>query len=349
MFPKVKELQEKYQSELSFVLIGDEDGKIQKVYKRFESALQLAFPVVYDSNVFNVLNIEFVPKYIWLTEKGEISAVTGPEEVTVANIEKFISGGRVPSLKANLSEPFATDKLLLMDGNGGSDTDFLFRSVLTLAKKSLRGYIPLSLAYNSKGKFFQTLNVSMDQLYFYAYFGKAWWSVSDSMYGKYYPKPVYAGFNSKDSAVLKNRYSYSFKGQDTANKEVLKKALQNDLSTFFGFVVHELEMQMPCWKVQVVPGMREKLRSKHKTTFYDGDFGDRDYKNVPISEIITTLHSVSDSRDPFIDETGIDFNIDFKVEAPMTVSSILYSEMEKMGLKVVRSTHPMKVIILERK
>src|SRR5690606_19910961 len=103
-------------------------------------------------------------------------AVTGPDEITADNIEAFVHGRLtfMPFKEAPVT--FDDAELLLIAGNGGADTSFLFRSLLSLWNRTQPTIYPARLDYSVHGRFFQALDVSLADLYRYAYFGLARWT-----------------------------------------------------------------------------------------------------------------------------------------------------------------------------
>lgn len=345
MLPKVKELQELFPA-VHFILIGDEDGTIRRVYSKFEKKLDLRFPVFYDSVFFSRFDIRFVPRYLWLDEKGVIQAITGPEDVTASNITFFLADQTVITSQPPANEQFSRSRLLLIDGNGGADTSFLFRSLLTLYGPNQRPHMPPVLAYDSSRNFFQAIGTTMADLYRYAYFGRTNWNSRDPMYVQLYRPLIFLG-GPPDSVLMRTRYSYSFK-PPFFNRDVslFQKALQNDLSTFFGYEVIVTNLKVPCWKLIALPGAAEKLKTKSTISQKKASYAGYDYKNVPVSEIIAQFYMMRLDDYPYIDDTGISFNIDVKVDAILTDPVAVNVELQKQGLQVIKGEKEMTVLLL---
>lgn len=330
--PKIQALKEAFDTKLDFVLIGNEDGEIQKDYQRFQKALKLQLPVFFDSSFFRIFNIEIVPKYIWLDADGSIYAITDNRELTADKLNAFIDG------RINESSLAANEKIV-----GVPDSGLIFTSALINSAPNSQTVLPPSLRFGTSTKKFKVAKVTVEKLYFYAFFKKAWWNESDSMYTSYYRKPLLT--NSKNP-LNPQMFDWSFEGSKFVNEEILQEKLKSDLDVYFGYKPMIVEMEMPCWKLIVLPGMKEKLRSRGGPTKHVGNYGYRELANVPVLELIRLLRFSSENDEIFLDETDIEFNIDIKIEAPLTIPSLLYSELEKKGLKVVEGKKLMKVLVL---
>lgn len=346
MLPKIQTLQDKFGSNLQFILLGDEDAHIRKVYEKFRKNMGLEFTVVYDSVFFRSHDIPFVPRYIWIDEFGIVRAVTGPDEITENNIRSFIKYGSFAIKPVVERIAFSADKLLLTGGNGGTDTSFLFRSVLSLYQPSLIAYTPLKLEYD-KNNMFQALGVTMADLYRYAYFGKARWNIQDSLYGEYALTPLFTTDRVPDSPAIAKRYCYSFKSPDVmGDEDLLQRALRNDLATFFGYEVMLTRLKMPCWKLIALPGFRDQLRTKFAKQRIETTYAGMDFNNVPVAVVLENMYYLRTDEYPYINETGINFNIDLSLEGMMTDPLELHKALRKAGLALVEGEKEMWVLIL---
>lgn len=347
MMPKIQELQEQYRSSVRFILVGEEDGVIRKVYEKFRQRFSLSFDVIYDSSFFRYYDIPFVPLYVWLDESGIVKAVTGPDEITADNIEAFVHDRLtfMPFKEAPVT--FDDAELLLIGGNGGADTSFLFRSLLSLWNRTQPTIYPARLDYSVHGRFFQALNVSLADLYRYAYFGWARWTCRDSVYGKYYPVPFYL---DDDSAAFADvRYNYSFKGlPGDSLQTLLRKALCNDLATYFGYEAMITTRNMPCWKLILLPGAGDQLKSRYKTRSMTGSFAGIDYRHVTVSSVIDLFYFIRQDEYPILNATGIDFPIDISIDAVMTDRESVRKELVKAGLDLVPGEHEIQVLLLKK-
>ena len=341
--PKMQRIQNKYGESVRVVLIGHKDKDIEKIYNRFKMKFGYTMDVVYDSVLFKKYDLPSMPFCIWIDGKGIVQATTGTENVDSASVEKFIAGKpfRIEKADIDITKPF------LVNGNSGPDSNFLYKSVLARWDNTQPAIYPLTLQFSKHGKFFQAFNVSADDLYRYAYFGRPYWTHKSAAYSELLRPPVRIG---KDTAAFQDiRFNYVFiTTSNNADSLFLQRALQNDLSTYFGYAGRVVRMNAPCWKLVVLPGGKERLRSKYQQKSFNGSYTSVDYRGVAISHVLDLLLSSREDEFPIIDASGIDFPVDFNLEASLYDRESVVQALRLAGLDLVKSETPMKVILLEK-
>jgi thiol-disulfide isomerase/thioredoxin len=180
--------------------------------------------------------------------------------------------------------PYDQEKLLLIDGNGGKDDDFSFRSLIRKYKGDIKtgswGYVqsffwaePGSAYEKYKGRV-QEIGMPLEQLYYMAYsdttrgmlvFRNLYSNLYPdtiknpqfkTSYGKYWHVPV---LEVSDQTPFKwsyrsieNKYDYSLKVPvEIATAKFLQETMQRDLNTYFGYDVKVETRMMPYWRVIV--------------------------------------------------------------------------------------------------
>jgi thiol-disulfide isomerase/thioredoxin len=180
--------------------------------------------------------------------------------------------------------PYDAQKLLLIDGNGGKDDDFSFRSLIRKHKGDITtgswGYIqnffwaePGSEYEAYKGRV-QEIGMPLIQLYYLAYADtirnilihrnqftgpypdSTTQPLLKSSYGKYWHVPVLevsdkTPFEWSYRSTL-NKYDYSLKvPAEIATAKFLQETMQRDLKTYFGYNASVETRMMPYWKLIV--------------------------------------------------------------------------------------------------
>jgi hypothetical protein len=329
-------------------LLGKFDSDIAKVFGKFKSRLSLTEDPIYDSAFFEQYSIPSVPHYIWIDEEGVIQALTGPNELNAASLDRFIAGQPVSSPDFEKKIKFDDARLLLVNGNGGTDTNFLFRSILSKWDPAQASYSPKKLAYSNKGHFFQALHLTVTDLYRYAYLGWFNWTTKDSVYGKFYPSPVLIGDESKIRDSSYYNYSFSTRVTDSGNY-LLRRALRNDLATYFGYEAMVTERNMACWKLVALPNFEKTLKSKFNVQHFSTSYSKIDYQHVAISSVIDLLILSKPDDYPIINATGIDFPIDLSCNAVVYDRESMVNALRKVGLDLILSEQPMRVLLLLKK
>lgn len=184
-------------------------------------------------------------------------------------------------------EKYDRDKLLLIDDNGGKQSDFIFRSILTFYDGKIFGYGAEHLVsyqhykpdsiYDKKEDRLQIIGRSVGQLYYIAHsdtlpnnvpvrvLGKFADTIqlpyTKSVYGKFWHQPIFEVSDKRifeyNSRSTRNRFNYSLKvPKGTGTALFLQKAMQRDLKTYFGFDVEIQTRSMPYWKLIVADKKR---------------------------------------------------------------------------------------------
>jgi thiol-disulfide isomerase/thioredoxin len=201
--------------------------------------------------------------------------------------------------------PWNPDKLLLINGNGGNDSNFLFRSILTYSKgevpaghpQFISNWMAVEVEEGAKEEAFapyrarvQVMNGSLTELYYMAYGdtllngdwgrGPKTDKYPDTVkypglkisYGKYWPKPILEVSDSSMFTSTAPRFNYSLKVPlQMGSAKFMQKAMVRDLSTYFGYYVVVEKRMMPCWKLTTVGNASMELRTKTPGAVYRGE------------------------------------------------------------------------------
>lgn len=348
MLPKTEDVQKKYKDSIRIIMLGKKDPDIEAIFKKFKSKLSLTLEALYDSTFFEQYKIPAFPHYIWLDENGIIQATTGPDELNPMVLERFIAGS--PIFKDEVINKYIFDdsKLFLVNGNGGHDTGFLFRSVLSRWTKTQPTSYPKHLQYSPKGNFFQAFSVTVADLYMYAFLEWAWWDTRDTVYGKIYPVPFELDREAHLDKSPRYNYSFSTTLPDSGNA-LLRRSLRNDLATYFGYEAMVVNRLMPCWKLIAMPNAKERLKSRYQQTKYSGSYTNINFQCVNISTVVNLLLSSKQDNYPYVDATGIDYPIDLSFEAVLYDRESVVYALRKIGLDLVLSEQLMQVLLLQKR
>jgi thiol-disulfide isomerase/thioredoxin len=385
VFPKYNDLQKKLGSKIQFVLVGrpDRSNRTQSLYEVFKNKEQLQLPCAFDGGFFTHYDINNSPYLIVIDPKGVVRGLT--TFLTEQDIKEFLVG-KYPSLQRAYREHEKHVKLafdpqvpLLVNANGGDDTDFLFRSMLVKYNPLLRVSFPvkikdedsINLASETQSMYgkeqsisivnrkFEVIGASIDELYNYAYFGGLRGpSFGDSLYGRVWPRAV---FQVTDSSLLrtddyfsdKNRFCYSLilpASIDTRGRRM--KFMQQDLLNYFGYVGKFVIMKMPYWRLVATDEARIKLKTKGDTPYSPVSDHEQHFsvllKNQSISYLIYEYLPTHTNSMPFYNETGIQGNIDITLNFNTMLSNFweIRQAFEKNGLDLVEGEKEMQVLVI---
>lgn len=336
--PKVNDMQKKFEGKIRFIAVGKLDRKVAAVYKRFEQQFGLKLEVLYDSLIFEKSDIRSVPKYLWIDNKGILKAVTGPKELTSANMLQFIKGlpilvQREPDFEFDPSLPF------LQASNGGDSQDFLFRSLITQWDPSMPQSLPLLVQHPGNDSSFQVLGATIEQLYKYAYMGRESWRFGDSLFGKV-ERTV--KFMDKPDET---KYCYSLIIRGRQNRSI-QSILRNELDHYFGYKIELKKAVIQGYELIIDSSAFADLRTTNGKRSINRSSGGVELKASPISDLLRTLSYYTDQKIVFIDSTGIDYPIDLELNCILSNIDMVQKELSKYGLFLRKTCIPVEQLVL---
>jgi len=368
-FPKLKIIQEEFKDSVQFLLCGY-DGKyvgnstrnIRQDYQNYQKRFNLNIPVAYDSATVQRFKIMSFPYVVWIDGEGIVRAITRSDELTPENIRTFIKGHPLDlpmaenAQQGNNDHFYNPDQLLLSNGNGGNDSDFLVRSVLMDWKYQQRDFHYLNVnARNLKN--LQGVGLPLFYLYKQAFGDTVTYDLppegnaSDNEpnhYGQWYLKPV---IDKCDSSLFqpnyttgKNMYSYSLVMKNARWLNDMQKKMQNDLGDYFGLRVRVENRSLPCLKLIATDSARQRLLTKGDKANTDYSQSSFTFTNQPVAKIIWQIW-VYNPLEVVIDETGITGNIDIQINAILTDFDDFRNALKKQGLDIIRGERVMKAIV----
>ena|SRR5450631_146523 len=367
-FPHTNQMQKEFAGKVQYLLVGNiaafhdlnersDDQHIRSLYNKLRVKEQLELSIAFDSVFFKQFDIGACPYMIIIDEKGIVRGLT-----TMLNSDQLndllMGGTPVLNKPYNLSQfeqiENSYDQLtpLLVHGNGGDETDFIYRSVLTRYKSSQ----PVMAAYyfyriNNLAQF---TGMSLPFLY-QAAFGDT--TLADLDFNikpadKFWNRPV---LETRDSllfkkSILDTNALYNYSQVVPAGKATslnMQKNMQRDLTNYFGYKVTVEKRQMPCWNLIANQGAKEKLKTKGSPYAMEGDYVNGfTLTNAPVSSLIGALWTMNQLGPPYIDLTGICGNIDIRMNHGTYFHSETLDELRKYGLDLVKDSIRMKVIVI---
>jgi thiol-disulfide isomerase/thioredoxin len=364
-FPETNKLQEEFKDKIQFLLVGTSGPLIKPLYERFREKFDLHLAAAYDSTLYRRFGVESYPHAVWINEKGIVVGITTNTQVNEKNIRIFLQGkdpGLTEKNDIRKNDPKAVTqkringfKPLLLNGNGGDDTTFLYRSVLAGWKKEYRQFTAQTFFWTFPRNNFLVVNVGLNMLYKMAY--------GDTMectpvpglknsYGQYWTRLLLEITDSSlfeaDYATGKNIFCYNLiVPPANADKLWMQQIMQRDLQNYFRYEVKLENRMMPCWNLVATNEAREKLKTKGAPTAEKGYFlTGFELINRPVSRLIYSLWAMNQTGPPFFDETGISGNIDLKMEKGSFDFNDALKELRKNGLDLVKGEKEMKVIVV---
>tara|TARA_R110002051_G_scaffold294983_1_gene360686 strand:+ start:4611 stop:5912 length:1302 start_codon:yes stop_codon:yes gene_type:complete len=366
-FPEINKLKKEFGDQLEIILVAPNREstyeKTKEVYEKFRKKYKLDFKVAYDPLIFDKFRIEYVPRTIYIDNNQIVKAVTG--DITREKLNKFLNKEefefndysfdkiKKERKKYNYGEHFLVD-----NKKKKSDSLIIQRSLLTKWNKSIPFF---SASYNNIDKYetiaknsipFKMLGFPLEYLYSIAYFGYIDWTPSDQIYGKASHIIIYETPNGKPKLFNnKNKFCYDLKlpNSMSINAKNVMPIMQRDLKNFFNFDITVEERMMPYLKLTVSDKAIKKLKTKGGEKEWSGKFDGILLNNQPVLaliQVIDSYNSLGYKNLPVIDETGIQGNIDIKLNGILTDLDDTKRTLKINGLELVEGKKLMKVIVV---
>ena len=351
-FPKVNLLQKEFQDRVDIILVGSARGdKIKETYEKFRSRQKLDLAVTYELELLDRWEIHRFPHILWIDDKGIVKAITAGD-LSAQNIQAFLEGkdfdffDKSKKATTKMETEYNHNKPFLVDGNGGKSDDFLFRSLLAEWKGNTSIQIPSTI--DSKDGRFECLGSIPWHLYRLAYTGSTYY-LED--YGKFFHLPFLEVEDSIhfrfDTYNKKNVFNYSLiVPSSKATREYLMGVMQRDLKDYFGYEVSIEKRIVPYWRLIADKPAKKRLANTSGTVLRNVSHTGFSLKNVPMKEVILTIWGYHQMEPPFIDETGIDYNIDLEIDVLLTDLKAIQKAFRKKGLILERGTKEMPAIVI---
>ncbi len=363
-FPEMNRIHNKYSGKLQVLLIGDLDSTIKRVYEKFNKRYNLTLPVAFDSILFKKWQIVMMPYEVWVDAQGIVQAITGPSSLTESNIERFIDHGTLDLPLSKNKQQFQEDiksfnyrKPLLVNGNAGNDSAFLYRSLLATWKRE-QGYSYARNLMHEFGNTFQGVAIPLGELYELAYGDTVNFSMppmdgddnEPNNYGKIQLKPILRVRDPSlfvpDFIKCKNLYDYSLiLPVKAASAYYLQAAMRRDLKNYFGYEVRVVRRKAYYWKLETTRKWKKTLITKGGAASEGFTYAGFALQNMPIKKVISIAYSVKE-WELFIDKTGIQGNIDLHIDTIMTEFEDFRKALAAKGLFLVKAQKKIKTIMI---
>lgn len=365
-FPHMNALQKDYKENIQVIMIGLEDPKnlIRSVYRKYEEKESLELMVSFDSSIFKRFDIYSCPHIIIIDPKGIVRAITF--KLTSESMGLLLQGlsPYLPHTYTRYSKqkeekyvfPYDDSRPLLLNNNGGADSNFIYRTLIAEWNEHMRPYggsYNIERSINATGGL-QIIAHTLREMYNLAYFdflGPI--ATYDSNYGKVFHEPL---LQISDTTLFSNlredgslrRYCLSLV-VSRKNRAVnwYKKVLQHTLEDYFGYDVAIETRKMPCWELHFKNDSSIiKLKTKATKLSLSGDPTQLICKNIPISTLVKILAGKYSQELSFVDCTNYSGNIDISIHALLSSFDDFRLGLEREGIILKKEEREMKVIVI---
>jgi len=362
-FPKVNSLNEKYGDRMQFLLVGlqDDINLIQPMFDKFKARLKLTIPCAFDSAIFKRLDIGPCPHIVIVDPNGIVRGVTS--NINEDNVKDLLAGRSTNlettyfrSSEVGVNKKIDLAKPLLVNGNGGTDSGFLYRSLIFPWDPSFSYHLDFDLKWVVKQNLFQLTGITLNRLYNYGFIGKYGLSPNDPEYYEFRRDPIIEMKDSikfqKDPDPATGRgfycFSLSFK-KGEMSVERLKSLIKSNVDNFFGLESSIEKRQSRYWSlICTSDSSRERLKARNSDSSYIRGLPHASFtaKNIPVLKLIYKIYSGAYPEYPIFNDTGINGNIDLTMDCILTSLEDVKRALRENGLDLVLKEREMKAIVI---
>lgn len=368
-FPNVNTISNRFKDSLSIFVVGYKFGNVKQVFADYAKQFSLGLQSFYSKSIFEQYRILGVPYVVWVDDRGVVVAVSSSEDITEDNVRRFISHAPFKfwdrSYNADVKRSKSKlDRPIYVGRNGGSDTAFQYRTIISQSKPtdafihygSFEGAIRSPFQMPGK-KAYQAFTINLLSLYCLAYTGFCTWGTitrdnEDSTLKNIYPNPILL---TKDSlkfrpnvATGQGEYNYSMIiPAERATPKIMMRILQNDLNSYFGYDAKIEKARIPYYAIVIDSSTLRRLHTKGGKPATMVSFSHLTFINQTIEESLEyMLKSRFDSEHLIYNKTNYDERIDFDGDFVATDFFKTKEILDSMGIHLLpRDTFINAIII----
>lgn len=339
MMPVMDSLQRVFKDSVVFLPIAYESSdKVAPVLAQIKKSHQYNLPGVTGDKVLNqMFPHQYLPHYVWVDTKGVVCAITEEDQVNAANIRAILNGKQTAmEEKKDIVIAYSKEVPLLVGGNGGSDTNTRYRSLITGYMPGLPGGMDIFPGNSVKGERVLLRNSPMSWLFLLAYYDKGWFTgprvkllSADS--GKMTTRLSGQAFTKW---LAGNGLCYELMIPPSLNDSTFA-LVRDDLRRLYPHYQVGIERQHTRCRVLVRTAASDKLHSAGGASTFDISPFSCEIRNYRLNLLISRLETqfMQNSPYPIIDETGYNGRVDLSLHASLSNVIELNKELEKYDLK----------------
>jgi thiol-disulfide isomerase/thioredoxin len=145
----------------------DDETKVRALLKKI--GLPNLLSIIEDTELEELFPHNMIPHDVWIDANGKVISITSSDEVTYSNISKALNNESFTLEQKKDQMGFDWSKPLLVNGNGGVDSGFSYRSIFTNEIKGIPGLNAFFREEDGKSKSFIYTNGGFLNLFYCVY------------------------------------------------------------------------------------------------------------------------------------------------------------------------------------
>ncbi len=350
-FPESQKLQEQFADKIQIILVNvfkhDDKDKVNSMFERNKASTGFTLKLPYSllqSSLVDYFPFKYIPHYVWIGKNGKIIATTSQDELNALNVANALHNNVAGiHIKKDILD-FSPGKPLLVNGNGGNDSNFLYRSIFT---KYIEGIGSTENIYRDN-----TGQITRYYMLNYPPLMLLTTAFPDKLNLPYNRIVVEAGNKRKfarpqmdDTAYYNNLFCYDLVIPPSSMAE-FRNYVRDDMKKYLGVTVVNGTRNLRCLVIRKKGGNPIAAKGGKPEIKLDEHSIKKYMINQPIDALIDLFNSLSDA--PVIDETGIKGNIDIELPANLFHLSpvSIMSFFREKGFAVTWETRSVEVALI---
>ncbi|MFZ6009224.1 MAG: redoxin family protein [Bacteroidota bacterium] len=353
MFPKTDSLQKKFSDKVVFLPVTYQSKEeVSKLFSKAPRLKNILLPMVTGDKTFHELfPHKELPHYVWIGGDGVVRAITGTDEVNVANIQKMLNTSASSLVeKIDVAKDYNREIPLLLGHNGIDEKGLQYHKVITSFVPGLQCRFDI-LRYNNGGvRRITATNATLQMLFALA------WS-NDSRY--FNNNRILAEVNDPDRVTThetnqqivnawmqSNTWCYEIIVPQHLSGKVFE-LMQQDLLDFFPQYTAGVEKRKRMCLVLERTSTADKLKTSGNPTRVDFGYYETTLTNSTITRLVSQLNIyLQHLPTPVVDRTGYTGNIDLRLDADLTQVNTLREALQAYDLDLVERETEIEMLVI---
>jgi thiol-disulfide isomerase/thioredoxin len=303
------------------LISSDNEEKVRSVFSGKRAIKNSRLPtVVGDSVLRKIFPHVLVPHVVLIDKDGIVIAITGASELTAVKVDKLLQGAATHfALKKDVLD-YEPLKPLLVNGNGGANSNFLYRSIITAYLPGIRTETAIQRNKDQQTIRIKATNCTLLSIYGLAFPELNRWPKNrlkleaDDKSRYTYPDTI----TDLQAYRLKNLYCYDLQ-MPLAAEASLRKKVQQDLDMFFGLRTGIEQHESDVWLLVRTTGKDLATKGGQPETITLG--GGKTFRNRPLSSLVSWLNGFP-GVPPVLDDTGYAGTADITIRSAGSISAL---------------------------
>ncbi|HWV72497.1 MAG TPA: TlpA disulfide reductase family protein [Pseudosphingobacterium sp.] len=337
--PKMDSLQKEF-NEITVLPLTYQDTQTASAFLNKNHKLKnLNLGYIVNDTIFKRLfPHKLIPHLIWIDQQRKVLGITGAADASRSVIKKLLTNQPYTFHTKNDLLSYDRKKPLFIDGNGGEDTSFSFRSVLS-------GYlegIPSAItnAYELKGKIYvRATNVPIFFLYNLIMPQVANYPTNRIVFERAEADKFLSSCSTLpiDEWNRKNLYTYDLT-IPAHRKDDLKRIIEADLLKYFGVQVKEQELEMRVYKLISLKNAPSKPVDPQSLDL------NRDFHGGLLTNFLGWLNNIQ-GLPPVVSDLTKNIPLDIKIKRSNNIND-LNKQLKSYHLQLIEEEQIMKVLVV---